>query len=228
MSGKIVFGMLAGLMLVLTSCLKEDDDHYSLDKFWVQLGIVDKPSSQGYTVLLDDGSEIIPVAGYYKGLRLEDSQRVLVNYTILGDKLVNDTIKQYYAMVNSVKEILCKGILDLTSANEDSLGNDPIVVKDFWVSRNQMINLNLLFYGNYKVHYINLVKQPGSPKAGDQPIELILKHNERDDYRDIPMTAIVSFDPAAIRIPGLDSVRFRITSKDYSGKTQTFDGIYQY
>jgi len=227
MKRNIHLGIMAGLLLAFTSCL-DDDDHYSLDKFWVQMGIVDKSSTDKYTVSLDDGSVVIPVAGYYSGTSLKDSQRVLVNYTILSDKQVNETLKEYYVKVNAVKKVLSKGILDLTPAIEDSIGNDPIVVKDYWISKKQLLNIRLLYYGNYKVHYINLVKQPGNLTSGQQPIQLMLKHNENRDFRDFPMSALVTFDLAAIRIPGLDSVRFRVEYEDYNGKTNSFEGVSHY
>ena len=88
--------------------------------------------------------------------------------------------------------------------------------------------MSLLYYGNYKVHFINLVKQPGTLTAGQQPVQLVLKHNENGDHRDYPLTALVSFDLSAIKIPGLDSVRFKVESEDYSGKIKSFEGVYHY
>ena len=225
---KVVFGILAGFMVLLPSCLDIEDDNYSLGKFWVQFGTVNKQGSESYTVSLDDGSVIYPVYGNFFGSKLDEAERVLVNYTILSNKLKSDTLKEYYVKINSLKTILKKGILDLIPAIEDSIGNDPIVVHDVWVSKNQLLNFQIKYYGNYKVHFINLVKQPGNLTADKQPVQLELKHNENDDHRDYFMTGFVTFDLSAIQIPGIDSVRFKVESKDYSGKTNTFEGVYHY
>lgn len=225
---KLVFGMLAGIMVMLTSCLDDDDDMYSLGKFWVQLGIVEKQGSDSYTVTLDDGSVIYPVVGNYYGTRLDDEERVLVNFTILSDKLVSDTLNEYYVKINSVDKILKKGILDIIPSIEDSIGNDPVIMRDIWLSKNQLLNVQIKYYGNYKVHFINLVKQPGNLTADMQPILLELRHNENNDPRDYSRTGIVTFDLSAIQIPGVDSVRFKVESEDYSGKTDSFEGVYHY
>ncbi len=224
---RLIFGLLAGVAVLMSSCLDDDDD-YSLGKFWVQLGIIDKQGPESFTVTLDDGSVIFPVAGNYYGNPLNDAERVIVNYSIINNKLVNDSVKEYYVQINSMKKILKKGILDITEANEDSIGNDPIIITDAWVSENQLLNFQIRYYGNYQVHYINLVKQPGELNAGMQPIELEFRHNENDDPRNYSMTGIVSFDMSAIQIAGIDSVRFKVQSKDYDGKVNSFEGVYHY
>jgi hypothetical protein len=43
------------------------------------------------------------------------------------------------------KENSQKGILDITPAIEDSIGNDPIIVRDAWVSKNQLLNIELRY-----------------------------------------------------------------------------------
>jgi hypothetical protein len=223
----ILLWSFAIVALIATSCQK-DDDSYSLGKYWVGFGIVDKSGTDGYRIQLDNGSYLYPVAGHQHGSWFVDEGRILVNYTILSDKDVSGDPKEYYVKLNSVRKILKKGILDITPAIEDSIGNDPIIVRDAWVSKNQLLNMELRYYGNYEVHFINLVKQPGEITADDQPIELELRHNKRNDREDYLYNAFVSFDLSAIKIAGLDSVRFIVRSTDYMEDEKTFTGTYKY
>lgn len=218
---------LAIVAVFATSCQK-DDDNYSLGKFWVGFGIVDKSGPETFTITMDDGSVLFPVAGQIHGHWYEDDGRVLVNYTILGDKNTTNESKEYYVKVNSVRKVLKKGILDITPAIEDSIGNDPVIVRDAWVSSNQLLNFELKYYGRSEVHFINLVKQPGVLTVDNQPIELELRHNKNGDRQDYLFNAFVSFDLSAIRIPGLDSVRFVVKSTNYKGEEKRFEGTYRY
>jgi hypothetical protein len=129
--------------------------------------------------------------------------------------------------VNSVKKVLLKGILDITEENRDSIGNDPIIVKDVWMS-DSLLNFEIKYWGRYEVHYINLVKEPGELTGADQPIELELRHNDNGDVEDIPYAAYVSFHLNELKIAGLDSVEFRVTSTDYDGKEFEYEGVYHY
>ncbi len=219
--------MLAGVTFLMTSCLS-DDDSYSLDNMWVGLGVVDKDDAGDFTMHMDDGSVLFPSIIHDNCDQLEDSDRVLINYTILSDKVVSDTRKEYYVKINSVREILKKGIIEITPAMEDSIGNDAAVILDAWVSRNQFLNVEFQYYGRSKVHFINLVRAPGALQAGDQPIELEFRHNDNDDVAQYPMKALVSFDLGGLQIQGLDSVRFRMTSVDYDEDVHTFEGVYRY
>lgn len=211
----------------MSSCQK-DDDSYSLGKYWVGFGIVDKADPDNFRIIMDNGSVLFPVAGHIHGSWYEDKGRVLVNFTILSDKKVTDVEKEYYVKVNSVRKILKKGIIDITPAIEDSIGNDPIIIRDAWVSKNQLLNFELRYFGNYATHFINLVKQPGELTANDQPVELELRHNKNGDREDFPFNAYVTFDMSAIQIAGLDSVRFIVRSTNYDGVEKTFEGTYKY
>lgn len=218
---------IAILALIATSCLK-DDDAYSVGKYWIGFGMVDKSGPETFSIALDNGSVLHPVSGYTHGSWFVDQGRVLVNYTIIGDKIITDERKEYFVKLNSVRKILKKGIIDITPAIEDSIGNDPIIIRDAWVSSNQLLNFELRYYGNYATHFINLVKQPGDLPSVNQPVELELRHNRNGDREDIPFNAFVTFDMSAIQIPGQDTVRFIVRSTNYQGAEKTFEGVYRY
>ncbi len=233
---KLVFVVLIGFVFVLTGC-NNDDEGYSLDNYWIGFGVVEDTVS--YKIVLDDGKILYPVAfgGYYPGYNYDQSEcdnkieagdRVIVNFTILDDK-VNDAgeMEAYYVKVNSFKEVLTKGILDITEENKDSIGSDPIIVQDCWMANN-LLNFQLKYYGSNEIHFINLVKQPGVLTAADQPFELELRHNDNGDSHDIPFTAFVSFKLDSLQVSGLDSVRFKVTCKDYDDKLFEYSGVYNY
>lgn len=237
---KIGFITLLGLIFIVTGCLEEDEG-YSLNKYWVGFGMIEQLSSDPveYQIVMDNGDVLVPVASgysrpwYYMGTndpesRLKTGDRILLNYTIIGDDGTNgEDIDEYYIKVNSVKKVLLKGILDITEENQDSIGNDPIIVKEAWV-RGNLLNMEIKYWGRYEVHYINLVKQPGELTAADQPIELELRHNANGDLEDIPFVAYVSFNLDTLQIQGLDSVQFRVTATDYEGEAYEFEETYSY
>lgn len=224
---KILMMMMAVSSLMLTACL-DDDEGYSLGKVWISLGEVESQGSGSALVRLDDGALLFPVAGEGPLSLPEEGTRILVNYTIVGDKLINETTKEYYIRLNSWREVLKKGIIDLTPSMEDSIGNDPVIVEDIWVSRNQLLNMELKYFGRNKVHFINLVKAPGALTSEDQPFELEFRHNDNGDDPVYSMNALVSFDLSALQVAGADSVRFRVKSVDYNDIEHIFNGVYRY
>jgi len=236
MMKKIVFGILMGFMFVFTSCL-DDDDGYSLNNAWVGFGMVQKGNSN--KIVMDNGDVLLPVAysypttGYDHGSsgedrQLKDGDRILVNYTILDDR-TNDAGKvvAYLVRINSAQKVLLKGILDITEENKDSIGNNPIIVKEWWMT-DSLLNFQLKYWGRNKVHFINLVKQPGALTAEGQPFELELRHNSNGDDEAIPFNAFVSFNLDSLRVPGLDSVKFVVTGTDYDKKDFKIEGTYRY
>lgn len=236
---KKIFGILVVLMVIVTGCLEEDE--YSLNDMWVGFGMIEQVRSDPvqYKITMDNGDVLVPVASgyslpwYYQGTddpesRLKTGDRILINYTILDEEPGDQgEVAEYYIKVNSVKKILLKGILDITEENQDSIGNEPLIVRDCWMT-DSLLNVEIKYWGRYEVHYINLVKQPGELSASSQPIELKLRHNDNGDLEDIPYLAYVSFNLEAIKIESLDSVQFRVTSTDYDGDLFEYEGVYNY
>lgn len=224
----MIFGILFGIMLIFTGCL--EDDGYSLGDQWLGFGVIQDDES--LEIRMDNGDILNPVsANYYyfetrNGLRTGD--RILVNFTIL-DEFENDSldVTTYYVKINSLEEKLLKQIMDITPENEDSLGNDPIVVHDVWLA-NDMINFKLKYWGKYEMHYINLVKQPGELSADDQPVQLELRHNSNNDVESIPYTDYVSFHLDSLVVSGLDSIQFDVICEDYDGEPFLYEGTYVY
>ena len=205
-----------------------DDDGYSLNDAWVGFGLVNKEAtSESFTIVMDDGEVLYPVNHSGQWDELYNNERVLTNFTIVGNKDNPDHNEYYYVKINSLRKILYKGILDITPAIEDSIGNDPIQVEDKWV-KNNMLNFELKYRGGEKIHYINLVKQPGIVNDADGPVILELRHNNNDDTDHIPLSAIVTFDLSSLKIEGKTSTQFKVIAKGFDGDDFEYTGEYKY
>ncbi len=219
----------AGLILWMTGC--RDNDYYSLNDMWIGFGILQGVESNSYQIKMDNGDVLIPVASNYRldwEERFDNGGRVMVNYTILDENLNSaGEVESYYVKLNSVDDILMKGVMDVTPENEDSIGNDPVIVQDYWMT-DSLLTFKLKYWGYKQIHFLNLVKQPGVLSEESQPIELELRHNANNDDDAIPFTAFVSFSLNELRIEGLDSVQFVVTSKDYDGKEFSEENIFNY
>lgn len=226
---KLIFFLMLGITLgLLSGCdfLDDDDDGYSLQDVWVGFGLVQKDAaSDSFTIELDNGAILYPSNVSYWDDDVHDNQRVLANFTILGDRQSTDSIDDYDVRINSLRNILYKGILDITPAIEDSIGNDPIYVKDHWI-KNNMLNFELQYFGGGKIHYINLVKQPDATST--EPVVLELRHNNNDDLERIRMSAVVTFDLSSLKVAGKDSVAFKVIAKDFDGENFEYTGVYKY
>ncbi len=223
----LILCMVGSFLSLFTGC-KLDDDDYSLDNAWVGFGLVHQESgSHSFTIEMDDGEVLYPVtnSGYWNDLT--DNERVLTNFTIVGNKENPDHNEYYYVRINSLKKILYKGILDITPEIEDSIGNDPIKVEDKWIKKN-MLNFELKYWGGAKTHFINLVKQPGAVSDANGPVLLELRHNTNGDSEQFPLSAIVSFDLNSLKIAGQSSTQFKITAKGFDGNDFEYTGEYKY
>ncbi len=225
MKTKFAFALLMAFVLVFPSCL--DDDGYSLGDIWIGFGVL-KGEDGAFQIIMDNKDVLVPVAAnnYDWQDHFESGDRVLVNYTVLDDDLTGST-SVYYVKVNDIDDILMKGVMDITPEIEDSIGNDPIVVDDYWMT-DSLITFKLKYWGYTQIHFLNLVKEPGNLTADDQSIQLELRHNANMDSESVLYSAFVSFSLNSLRIDGLDSVRFEINSTDYEGAEQSFEEVFNY
>ncbi|MCK5730460.1 MAG: NigD-like N-terminal domain-containing protein [Draconibacterium sp.] len=224
---KIGFVILVGFMFVFAGC--NDYEGYSLGDMWVGFGIFQVDGLDSYKIILDNKDVLIPVASNYPpgwGANIDNGERVFVNYTIL-DEVLESSLPAYYVKVNAIEDILMKDVMDITPEIEDSIGNDPIVVVDYWMT-DSLLSFKLRYWGYYTTHFLNLVKQPGEILPENLPIELELRHNANNDDDAIYYTAYVSFSLNDLRIEGLDSVQFVVTSIDYDGDEFSEEFIFNY
>jgi hypothetical protein len=214
-------------MISLAGC-DMDNDGYSLDDAWVGFGLVHEDSQAGILeITMDDGEVLFPLSNDYAWHDLKNNDRVLVNFTILGNKKTENHDEHYYVKINSIRKILFKGIIDITPAIEDSIGNDPITVKDKWI-KGDLLNFELKYYGGSKIHYINLVKQPGAINLDNGPVILEIRHNSKDDNEAIPLSAIVTFDLSSLKVQGKTSTPFKVIAKGFNDKDFEYTGEYKY
>ncbi len=218
--------MMGFALSFLPGCDLNDDDNYSLDNAWIGFGLIQKnEGTDNMTILMDDGEVLYPLN--YSSGELKNNDRVLTNFTILGNRNNDNHDEEYFVRINSLRKILYKGILEITPAIEDSIGNDPIEVKDCWIKRN-LLNVELKYYGGETVHFINLVKQPETVPSSSTPIVLEIRHNKNGDRQSYPLTAIVTFDLSSLKVDGATSVPFKIVAKESDNKQFEYSGEYEY
>jgi hypothetical protein len=225
---KLFVLLLVGSLFSLMTGCDLDDDGYSVNDAWVGFGLVNKATtSDSYTIVMDDGEVLYPATNSIFDKDIFNNERVLVNFSILGNKDNPDHNEYYYVQINSLRKILYKGIFDITPAKEDSIGNDPIQVEDKWV-KNNMLNFELKYWGGNKTHFINLVKQPGAINTANGSVVLELRHNSNDDTEEFPLSAFVSFDLSALKVAGKNSTSFKVIAKGFDGEDFEYTGEYKY
>lgn len=226
---KVVFFLLMGFLFSFLTGCDLNDDEYTYRDAWVGYGLVQKDTDAGVQqIVMDDNEVLFPLSNDYFWSQVKNNDRVLVNFTIMGNKKTENHDEHYYVRINSLRKILYKGILDITPAMEDSIGNDPIKVEDRWIKKG-MLNFELKYYGGTKVHYINLVKQPGAIIPENGPVILELRHNKNEDSGGIPLSAIVTFDLSALKVEGKNSTSFKVIAKGFDDDDDfEYSGEYKY
>lgn len=213
--------MTAAFLLLTPSCL--DTEGSSLGDFKVDIATVHVEDGSSYSLILDNGDVFKPVAtpGFYKA---KEGQRVFVNYTLLpGEKEGYDRLVR----INDLSCILTKEVIALNAANADSIGNDPVIVKDMWVGGGYL-NVYFLFnYGGVRPHAINLVKNELSPEASSDKVELEFRHNAYGSPHSRLFDGFVCFDLKPFKSDDADSVKISVKVKEWNAE-KTIDVVYKY
>jgi hypothetical protein len=207
--------------LLFSACSDDDDDYYSIGDFIVSFGVIDKTGTSAddnsFVILLDNGDKVAPVSSSHYIHDLNDNQRVWVNFNPLDDKENDDNTKTYYANIMDMRTILYKNISKMAEVSDDSMGHDPVIIKDSWISGDSILNVEFKYYTQGSVHYINLL-DINEGNGVDQPYIYEFRHNARGDEKNYLVSGFVSFKLNPIKLPSQNKVEFYIRYTDYDGK----------
>jgi len=207
------------LLALLPACNKDD-------KFpqWSGIGTIEKlvATSDDFVIVLDGGERLVPnkiiVNNDY-----ENGERIFAKYTITKTVDANN----YEVDLYDLDRILTKDIIQLTESIKDSIGNDPVYMNEqnIWISNNY-INFIFSYYGAYKIHHINLVKLYENTHTDNGRLILEFRHNAHNDYSNVLMSGVVSFNLESLKETNLDSVRFVVRVKEYNEGSIEWEGSY--
>lgn len=207
--------------VLLISC--NDDDGYSLDKFWVSIATVENPDNDPFFYLqLDDENKLKIAATNYYNYRPGTGQRIIANYTILNDK-PSGSFYQHDVKLNDAYNILTKDIFNITPETQDSIGNDAIGIKDMWIGNNYL-NIQFYYGGYNKIHFINLIKDD-SKDYNDNKTHLEFRHNAYNDEERYRHSGIVSFNLNSLFVQSQDLTRVNLVIhvKEIGGNEKTYE-----
>lgn len=141
------------------------------------------------------------------GYKPAGGQRIVANYSILADTRQTG-LYDYEVRLNDVYDVLTKGIFPITPETQDSIGDDPIHIRDLWVG-SKYLNFEFIYQGFNKTHYINLVYDSLKTYT-DNKIHLEFRHNANDDLAVNNLWGVASFDLSSLEDPELDSIQLVI------------------
>lgn len=213
--------ILALVFPLLFSCNNNEEE---VEDSNVEMATVENPSQlTNFYLNLDDSSRLYVLNNDIKYYRPKNEQRVIVDYTILSNKPRGSSY-DHDVKINDVYEVLTKGIFPITSATEDSIGNDPIAINGMWISGNYL-NVDFIYPGYSKMHFITLASD-ASKTYTDNKIHLEFRHNANNDYPSFNISGVVCFNLKSLRKSGSSSVDIVIHSNEFdngaSEKTRNF------
>ena len=177
---------------------------------------------------MHDGNNVIPVATSHPWLQLKDNQRVLVEFNPFSDTKLTDSTVTYIANIVNIRSILFKDIKKYTEVSDDSMGHDPILIREAWISHTGgILTLDLKYFTQGSVHYINLIDN-GEANGISKPYILELRHNARGDRMEYPASGLVSFRLDYLKLPGKSETNFFIRYTDYEGRRIDLPKTYRY
>lgn len=198
------------------------------EKTYVGVATVDNPdNSTTFYLNQDDSLRLKVVENYYNSYRPKTGQRLIVRYALL-DKMDESQQYDYSVKLASVYEILTKGVFEITEETQDSIGNDPVNIRDMWIA-NDHLNVEFSYYGHNQKHFINLVHDAGKTYT-DGKLHLEFRHNNKNDYPSYYTSGIVSFNLADIQILGQGQMDIVVHVNEFgsNGADKTFGFKYKY
>lgn len=226
---KIFIPAIFVIGFLLTAC----EDYFGKNNYYdynfaTSFGLVQTSTgNSSFVVNLDDGSILTPADASFPGFTPLDSLRVWVRFNPLRKTKITDTTFNYVGQVFDIQKILFKDIKNISQVSSDSLGHDPIIVRNAWISHKNILNIDFLFFTNGSVHYINLIDN-GTGNGISSPFILELRHNARGDAQNYRVYGTVSFKLNYLRVSGKNPVSFFISYTDYNGNKIQIPKTYSY
>jgi hypothetical protein len=226
---KIFFPVIFVIGFLLTACIDDYGRHnyYNYD-FATSFGLVQtRAADSSFVINLDHGSILTPAVASLPGFTPQDSERVWVRFNTVSKTQITDTTFNYVGKIYDIQNILFKNIVNISQVSADSVGHDPITVRNVWISPKNILNFDLRYFTNGSVHYINLVDN-GTGNGIGNPFVLELRHNARGDVPNFAAYGYVSFKLNYLRVSGKNPVSFIIRYTDYNGNQIDIPRTYSY
>ena len=204
--------------LFISSC-QDDDNYYSVGDYLVSFGVVEKISDtagNNVVVRLDSGDKVTSIVSSPHWGELSAGQRVLINFAPYDDKMNADSSLTYFGKFNNIQNILYKDILMLSKTNNDSIGNNPVIIQKTWLTGDSILNIKFSYFTQGSTHFINLVDN-GSGNGLNKPYIFEFRHNDRGDLQNYLASGYVSFKLDPIKIKGQHKVYFNVRYTGYDG-----------
>lgn len=205
------FALLSLVVLLFVAC-DNDDDTSNLEQY-VDIATVENPDQvTDFIFVLDDSTRIKTSNSLIPYYRPKDGQRLIVNYSLLY-KTPDSLGYAYKAQINDIYEILTKGIFNITPETQDSIGDDYVYIDRMWIA-NRFLNVEFVYPGYNKMHYINLVYD-STKTYTDGKVHLEFRHNSNGDYPSYNKYGIVSFNLSSLETNAVDSVQLVVHANEY-------------
>lgn len=184
----------------MVSCNDNNEDYYK-NSIW-RVGTVENENlSKIFDIKLDADSSIVKVvkSDYYNNYIPENGQRIYACYTT-----VDETTNPTEVKLLNLYEMLTKEIFDITPETQDSIGNDPILINEIWMS-NDYLNVKFSYISNGHItHFINLVADK-EKNYNDNKVHLEFRHNANKDFTGYLGWGLASFNLKSLQNAGANS-----------------------
>ncbi|WP_078063526.1 NigD1/NigD2 family lipoprotein [Bacteroides ihuae] len=203
-----IFILGLAMLPFLQSCLDDDKDGYSL-----AISTVKVIEGRNFYFAIDGGEKMLPGdTTNIHNYKLKDGQRAFVYFNLLEDKVSG---YDYNAKIEHVENILTKGVIPLTAATADSIGDDRINVTEIWIAGGYL-NLEFQILGTsspQKLHMVNLVQNEMIDDSAEEGyINLEFRHNAYNDNPDGLGNGIVSFKIESLVLNAEKGLKIRVNT----------------
>src|SRR5574344_38628 len=179
----LTFAVLLIAGTIFTSCSWNDSN----DNGGSNLALVTINVNTDKTVwgLTDDSKKIYfnpnsTIVSQYKAVQ---GQRAIVYFNTLSEAVSG---YDYNAQVTAIQDVLTKNVVKVTTAAEDTLGNDGIKIINAWIAGGYLNMQVQMYYSGTVTHYLNLADNQYNKTAHEKKsgyVSLEFRHKAGTDAK---------------------------------------------